>query len=486
MPSFRIVCSVVVSGLLASLTTLAGCAGGGSGSPAGAGTGAGDGGAGAPSSTSTPGSVASGTPWAGGGGTGSGAAAGAGGTVTLDVDVSQTSVSGLSSGAFMAVQFHVAYSSIMKGAAIFAGGPFYCAQASESNATSNCMYPSAAPDIAPFVAITKQYASSGAIDDPTNLASQHVFLFGGADDHTVNPVVMDALDSYYATFMSAASIDYVSRRPATSHTMPTVGYGTGCDESVSPYIGNCSYDGAGLALTQIYGALTPAASTLSGSIVTLSQAQFISSPSSHSLADDAYAYVPASCAKGERCRVHVAFHGCLQNEGSVGTAYYENAGYNAWADTNHIIVLYPQTTAGGSNYEACWDWYGYDSPDYATKTGPQMAMVRAMIDFLGKGGPISLSAATSGSGSGQGTLTTAGFDAGAFAFPSYDAGAFGAGLTCFTDTNTDHVLFGRAHVSGSSVLADGSNDAMGADSATVLTALQETSTGYYVVTTSCL
>lgn len=42
------------------------------------------------------------------------------------VDKKQVSVSGLSSGAFFAVQMHVAYSGTFMGAGVFAGGPFYC------------------------------------------------------------------------------------------------------------------------------------------------------------------------------------------------------------------------------------------------------------------------------------------------------------------------------------------------------------------------
>ena len=41
---------------------------------------------------------------------------------SYNVDVGETSVSGLSSGAYMAVQFHVSFSSIVKGAGITAGG----------------------------------------------------------------------------------------------------------------------------------------------------------------------------------------------------------------------------------------------------------------------------------------------------------------------------------------------------------------------------
>jgi poly(3-hydroxybutyrate) depolymerase len=43
------------------------------------------------------------------------------------VDPAQTSVSGLSSGAYMAGQFHVAFSAAIVGAGIVAGGPYDCA-----------------------------------------------------------------------------------------------------------------------------------------------------------------------------------------------------------------------------------------------------------------------------------------------------------------------------------------------------------------------
>jgi len=42
---------------------------------------------------------------------------------SFNVDLAENSVSGLSSGAYMAVQFHIAFSSTLKGTAIIAGGP---------------------------------------------------------------------------------------------------------------------------------------------------------------------------------------------------------------------------------------------------------------------------------------------------------------------------------------------------------------------------
>jgi hypothetical protein len=393
-----------------------------------------------------------------------------------NVDLSQTSVSGLSSGAFMAVQFHVAFSSIMVGAGIFAGGPFSCAEGSLTDAYTQCMYPSSAPSVTPFVNLTNMYASSGTIDDPKNLASQRVFLFGGADDDTVNPVVMDALQTYYATFMSSSSIVYQSRNPGTGHTMPTLSYGSPCADTESPWIGDCDYDGAGKALTQIYGSLSAPATTLSGSIISIAQGNFIADPASHSLADTAYAYVPASCAAGDLCRVHIAFHGCEQEAtGAVGSDFYENAGYNPWADTNHIIVLYPQTIASSSspsNPDACWDWWGYDSADYSQQTGPQMAMVRAMLGSLAKGSP----------------------DASVPTPPPADAGGKADAATppppppppaakCFDTDNYAQVEAGRAHQALGYVYANGSNDDMGLYTLGMSTSLKETSPGYYVIGT---
>jgi len=55
------------------------------------------------------------------------AAAGAPPLPALGADVAQITVSGLSSGAFMATQFSVAYSASIAGAGIVAGGPYYCA-----------------------------------------------------------------------------------------------------------------------------------------------------------------------------------------------------------------------------------------------------------------------------------------------------------------------------------------------------------------------
>src|SRR5713226_10470078 len=48
---------------------------------------------------------------------------------SYNAPIGESSISGVSSGAFMAVQFGTAWSSIIKGVGVVAGGPYWCAKA---------------------------------------------------------------------------------------------------------------------------------------------------------------------------------------------------------------------------------------------------------------------------------------------------------------------------------------------------------------------
>ena len=88
----------------------------------------------------------------------------------------------------------------------------------------------------------------------------------------------------------------------------------------------------------------------------------------------------------------------------------DGAGFNAWADTNRVIVLYPQTAARWFwlppwqpyNPLACWDWWGYVSGDdsYVTKSGRQIKVIKAMLDALTAGYRPAIPAATPGNAPG--------------------------------------------------------------------------------------
>ncbi len=308
-------------------------------------------------------------------------------TVSLpayNVDISQTTVSGISSGGYMTTQFAVAHSAIVKGVGIVAGGPYDCANGSVSQATGDCM--SGSPGAANSINLTNSRAASGLIDATSNLAKQKVHLFRGYNDGVIRQGVTDAVYSYYSNYTSVYNIMYKNNTKA-GHTLPTISQGNACEYTGSPFISNCNYDWAGSMLQHLHGQLNPRnAATLSGQIIEFAQSDFVAgNPWLAGMSYYGYAYVPASCSSGAECKVHVSFHGCKQSAAAIGTAYYTKSGLNEYADTNNMIVLYPQTvatTVTPLNPNGCWDWWGYGSTHYADKQGPQIAAVRAMLNRL--------------------------------------------------------------------------------------------------------
>ena len=108
-------------------------------------------------------------------------------------------------------------------------------------------------------------------------------------------------------------------------------------------------------------------------------------------------YVPTNCnfhPISLECSVHILFHGCLQNLDSFyihsggdrfNDTLVRHSGWNQWAETNNIIVVYPQAKASlidPINPEGCWDWWGYTGFDYAWNTAPQMKTVYNMIQWI--------------------------------------------------------------------------------------------------------
>jgi len=365
-----------------------------------------------------------------------------------NVSVDQVSVSGLSSGGFMAAQMHVAYSNtIRKGAGIIAGGPVFCSQGNLVIALGPCMADTGSRDLPYLLSVIQGWSASGAIDPTGDLAASRVYLLSGTLDTTVLQPVMDDLRAMYAQFLPTANIAYKNNL-AVAHAVPTDFFGNSCSVLAPPYINNCNFDAAGQMLSWIYGALKPKTSgALSGVVVNFDQAVFWGNhnPNAYGMDKTGYAYVPASCAAGQACRLHVAFHGCDQGAESVGDDFYMDAGYNRWADTNNIIVLYPQAIATAINPHGCWDWLRLYDYNFATKSGAQMVAVKTMIDRIVSGNTAAPFACTE-----------------------------------VYSSNIAHVASKRAYVgAGLQVYAVNSNQYLGFYSAFAYTSVRNTAPGYF-------
>jgi hypothetical protein len=207
-----------------------------------------------------------------------------------------------------------------------------------------------------------------------------VFVFGGTLDPVVTPPVVSALQAFYREAGIAPERLLAKTDLAAGHTFATLGFGNSCGTTAPPFIGNCDYDLAGAILGQIYGPLQPASEKPAGRLVAFDQGEFLADAPSHGLDTTGFVYVPEACAGTKRCRIHIAFHGCLQGREHLGEVYATLTGYNRWADTNDLIVLYPQAVTTPTNPNGCWDWFAYDDPAFYAKSGRQMAAVKAMLE----------------------------------------------------------------------------------------------------------
>lgn len=308
----------------------------------------------------------------------------------LNVDTSNITVSGLSSGGVMAINLGYAYSATFRGVGIFAATPYLCQYhyAYESCQNKNVI---TAAMLGTMQATIDSW-SGGVIDSKSNVATQKIYLFTGTKDNTVGVNPMLAVQQQYSD-NGVPSVNLI-QAANTGHVFPTDFTSAGnnpCSTSFTPYISNCSYDGAKAVLSQFYGALQPRNNApAAANYREFNQREFTGNPG---MADTGWVYVPATCAAYGKCKLHVAFHGCTQNTATIGDKFVKNTGYTRWADTNNIIVLFPQaradlnlysTVASGmqSNANACWDTVGFYGANYAQKSGAQLSAIKAMVDRL--------------------------------------------------------------------------------------------------------
>lgn len=314
----------------------------------------------------------------------------------LDADLSRASVSGISSGGFMAAQIATVYSGRFIGAGIIAAGPFYCAGSTGSadyltNATSFCMSPVSTALTASGREAFRQasrLAAEGKIDPVEKLKRQRIYIFSGANDRTVKTRVVNETAAFYsAAGLAPAQVRY-ERHPDAGHSIVTANPDDlPCDAEEPPYINNCGFYQSHVLLRHIDPTLSapPAADAPRGRLLRFDQSEFLKSART-SMDASAWVYIPASCDK-TRCAVHVAFHGCQQGRARIGDRFYSGTGYNEFADANGVIVLYPQAHASDlpPNPRGCWDFWGYSDPStFFTHDAPQMRAVMAMLDRLGQ------------------------------------------------------------------------------------------------------
>jgi len=294
----------------------------------------------------------------------------------------EITVSGLSSGAYMATQFHFSYNNQVTHVELLAGGPYDCAQGDLTTALTRCVDKKGAGiPLSTLLDVARQRAAAGSIDPLSALQNDQVWIFHGTEDQRVLKEVTDASVAFYQALMPENQVQYISD-VAVGHGFPTEQSGVACGATDSPFINACQWDATKQILSHAYGELkAPATATMPQSF----DQKLYAKDGKHTLAEKGYVYIPQTCRDGETCRLHIAFHGCKQNAEMIGDQFIQQAGFNRWAEANNIVVLYPQTTSSMMplNPAACWDWWGYTGEHYATKQGEQIKQIANMLRALG-------------------------------------------------------------------------------------------------------
>ena len=329
----------------------------------------------------------------------------------LNIDSGAISISGLSSGADFAVQFHVAFSSILCGSGIFAGQPFHCAvvrfpkdqlvpkatsqpgdvpicEGCPSNETLIYDHCKNHPEVVePMLLVnrTLEMAANGDIDDVLGLSVDQIYLYRGTKDTIYLEGAVENVVKYFSYFVrdAEAQIEFNKTTPS-AHCWPLKDFGTSCGfQGAGHELEKCGYDGPGAALQHIYASpsspLNPPASKYDPSSLYYFDQTVFDIGSKVGLNETGYVYIPHECMS-QSCKLHISLHGCSVNN------YYEEAvhhlSFNYWAETNNIVIVYPRMAQHGTTVQekiGCWDAYGQTGQAYDTQNGVQMKAIRQMI-----------------------------------------------------------------------------------------------------------
>jgi len=302
---------------------------------------------------------------------------------SINIDTEKITVSGVSAGAQMAHQLHIAYPDLFSGVGMIAGGPYGCADGSLAVAMKRCMGNSDGDlPVSDMADAIRKAADDNLIAKTELLTNDPVWLFHGTLDKVVSLDVSNAVNKLYQEFIPSENILYVSGI-AAAHNFPTRGHGSECNVSQAPFVGNCDFDAAGELLQHLNPGLRTPDTSVEPPVVAPVISVKLPEAEKAGLVKTAFIYAPQACTHGEQaCALHLVLHGCAQSSAQIETAFIEQSGYLPWARENNIVLAFPQVMPAVSNPYACWDWWGYTGTDYRNRNGAQMKVLADWVRGL--------------------------------------------------------------------------------------------------------
>lgn len=268
-------------------------------------------------------------------------------------------ISGISSGGFMASQMGTIYSKNFDGIATVAGGVFYCAQDHFQQSVKTfgaSSFFAFAPDLRAYqtgtilgvdvkpnfakplptnpiyqaisicmgnpvrahngengqmdLSFLKTMQAGGKIDSLKNIKNQKVLIYQGTEDSVVLKEMATKLAEFYKR-MDVAPNNLKTVMKSGDHNFPTdKTNGINCDETKVPYIANCNYDLAGDILQHLTARKLTRANFEEKHLYRVAQKN-----NPFSIASYGYFYANDYCMQNPQdCDLHVALHGCEMSD----------------------------------------------------------------------------------------------------------------------------------------------------------------------------
>jgi len=336
----------------------------------------------------------------------------------------------------------VAFSSSVEGAMIAAGAPYGC------YAQPACYYTwyyyewgtestkGKFPDVMPNLTFNSTALAKNLyvrykqnlIDDPSNLKDIPVLLFCGQNDDLMP--IMENARQFYSELVSPANL-HVAFDTQAGHVWVvdnnTKGGAASCecgagegwtpdgddgdvDSSTTPCGNseNCGYDLTKDMLKNVFGSsLRPSVAMRQEGLRWIRQWDHypkgltaFPTPQDSPLLEWAPVYVPEACdgpTQVASCRLHIDYHGCTNAPKEdtmdgwlVRLAWQNNIDINSYAESNKMVVLYPQTfmcwqsePAGDGGFPS-YNAHGFD-PLFDTKLGASLKTVASMLGAIAEG-----------------------------------------------------------------------------------------------------
>lgn len=204
----------------------------------------------------------------------------------------------------MSAQMLVAYSNDIKGAGLFASGPYFCTRGTAVTIV-DCMTTALSIYTDQLILAAEGFEKLGLIDDLSNLKESRVFLFSGKKDYVVWTGVVKKNEEFFRKLGAHVHADY---SVSAEHSFPTDFFGNKCSKLGKPFINNCDYKGSKHSLEHIMDVtLQEKVAYKEENIHSFDQKKYNAGVTS-SMADSGMIYIPDGC-QDKACPLHVAFHG---------------------------------------------------------------------------------------------------------------------------------------------------------------------------------